>query len=381
MTREDALAAAWALANQRGLVGFELDDLAERLGVDVGEVTTMFPSMDALYDALFADAHHVFRERFYALPATDDAREELRMRIHAFARFAAEDNARHQLLYQRVIPGFEPSPDTYALAIETLEATIGNLRALGITEPAHADLLTALINGIVTQQIANDPGGDRWLRLIDLALDMYLDTREVRRRLVAAQDQERRRIERDLHDGVQQHLIALKVAAGTARTVAERENATRTAQLLSTFADDASVALDTLRELARGIYPPLLAAEGIAAALSGAAARAPMPVEIHAEGLSRYSEDVEAAVYFCCLEALQNVAKYAGASKATVRFELEPGVLVFRVIDDGAGFDVGSTPRGSGTANMADRVGALGGTLIVESRPGAGTTVCGRVPV
>ena len=353
------LAEAWALAHERGVLSLTLEQL----------------------DALYGDAQRQLRERGDRLPPTDEPREALRQWLHTYARYSAEDPVRWQLLTLRIVRDFEPSPESYAIALANLEYTRSLMHGVGITEPAHLDLLTGIFSGIVHQQLANEPGGNRWLRLIDEALDMFVDTREVRRRLVVAQDRERRRIERDLHDGVQQHLVALKVAAGTARTIAERENATKTAELLSSFAEDASLALDALRELARGIYPPLLAAEGIAAALAAAATRAPLDITVDARGLRRYGEDIEAAVYFCCLEALQNVAKYAGASKASVVLEEDDGVLVFRVVDDGSGFDVASTPRGSGTANMADRVGSLGGTLFIDAVIGSGTTVCGRIPL
>ena len=381
MDHDAVVAAAWDVVRERGLLGLTLDELADRVGTSAEELTHAFASLHAVYDALFADAQRTLRDRYRCLPDAADPREALRLWIHAYARFAAEDPVRWQLLAQRVVPDFEPSPGTYAIAVDSLERLRALLGAVEITEPAHLDLLTGLVSGIVSQQLANEPGGDRWLRLIDDALDMFLDTREVRRRLVAAQDRERRRIERDLHDGVQQHLVALKIAASTARTIAEREGATQTVKLLESFADDASVALETLRELARGIYPPLLAAEGIGAALTAAASRAPMPVEIVADRIDRYGDDVEAAVYFCCLEALQNVAKYAGASKAKIVLDATDRALVFEVVDDGVGFDPATTPRGSGTVNMADRVAALGGTLVVDSAVGAGTTVTGRIPI
>jgi len=204
------------------------------------------------------------------------------------------------------------------------------------------------------------------------------ELRASRQRLVAAQDEERRRLERNLHDGAQQHLVALKVKLNlTARQTGDA----RLKDALTALQADTDEAIEALRDLARGIYPPLLADQGLAAALEGQARKSPVPVVIDADGLSRYPQDVEAAVYFCCLEALQNVGKYSGASEAVVRVREEDGHLLFSVEDDGAGFDEAEARRGSGIQNMADRVEALGGTLEVASSPGAGTRVRGRLPI
>ncbi len=143
---------------------------------------------------------------------------------------------------------------------------------------------------------------------------------------------------------------------------------------------DSDEAVQTLRELAHGIYPPLLASDGLKAALSARLAKAPVSVIIEADGLGRYPQEVEAAVYFCCLEAVQNVVKYAGASTASVRLDDRGGTLFFTVEDEGRGFDPSATPRGAGLQNMVDRLDALGGRLQVVSESGAGTTVWGQVP-
>ncbi|MGH2674440.1 MAG: sensor histidine kinase, partial [Actinomycetota bacterium] len=140
-------------------------------------------------------------------------------------------------------------------------------------------------------------------------------------------------------------------------------------------------ALDDLRDLARGIYPPLLADQGLAAALEAQARKAAMPVEVESDGVGRYPQEAEAAAYFCVLEALQNVAKYAEASRVTLRLRAEDGNLVFAVEDDGRGFDPATTPHGAGLQNMADRLEALDGSVEVRSTPGQGTTVTGRIPV
>jgi signal transduction histidine kinase len=205
------------------------------------------------------------------------------------------------------------------------------------------------------------------------------ELRASRQRLVAAQDQERRRLERNLHDGAQQQLVALGVQLGLAQRLAAKD-APQVAELLQKLQGQTNDALGDLRDLARGIYPPLLADQGLAAALTAQARKAPLPVEVDSNGLGRYPQEAEAAVYFCVLEALQNIAKYAGANTAKVRLAVEGRDLMFEVADDGRGFDAERTPMGSGLQNMADRLAALGGTLDVESQPGAGTSVTGRIP-
>jgi signal transduction histidine kinase len=206
------------------------------------------------------------------------------------------------------------------------------------------------------------------------------ELRASRQRLVTAQDEERRRLERNLHDGAQQQLVALAVQLGLAQRLAERESP-KVSELLGQLQTRSTEALNDLRDLARGIYPPLLADQGLAAALSAQARKASLPVEVQSDGITRYPQEAEAAVYFCCLEALQNVAKYAGATRATVRLWSNGGVVSFEVADDGKGFDSERTPMGSGLQNMADRLAALGGVLEVRSQPGQGTTVLGRLTV
>ena len=205
------------------------------------------------------------------------------------------------------------------------------------------------------------------------------ELRASRQRLVVAQDAERRRLERNLHDGAQQNLVALKVKAGLAKALARKDPA-KAEELVGQIAADADEALHTLRDLARGIYPPLLADRGLGAAVEAQAGRATLPVVVEAEGVARYPQEVEAAVYFCVLEALQNVQKYAGASHATIRLSHLEAKLAFTVEDDGHGFDPSTTRRGSGLTNIADRLDALGGGLEVTSGPGTGTRLTGSVP-
>jgi signal transduction histidine kinase len=206
------------------------------------------------------------------------------------------------------------------------------------------------------------------------------DLRASRQRLVAAQDEERRRIERNIHDGAQQQLVALAVKLRLADALVGKDEE-RAHALLGELHGETSQALEDLRDLARGIYPPLLADEGLAAALSAQARKSSIPVEVVPDGIGRYPEETEAAVYFSCLEALQNVAKYAEASKATVRLSQLNGSLAFEVTDDGRGFDPAAASRGTGLQGIADRLAALGGAVDVVSSPGAGTTIAGRIPV
>jgi signal transduction histidine kinase len=209
-----------------------------------------------------------------------------------------------------------------------------------------------------------------------------------RARVVAAADAERRRIERNLHDGAQQHLVALAVTVRLAQQVAATDPE-QARELLEQLGHDLQDAVQELRDLAHGIYPPVLMDRGLVAALESAAARAPLPVEVVATGdVGRFPQEVEAAIYFCCVEALQNASKHAGEG-AMARVTVGRGaganggdVATFSVADDGAGFDpAGSAGRGHGFVNMSDRLGAIGGTVEVDSAPGRGTRVSGTVPV
>jgi signal transduction histidine kinase len=206
------------------------------------------------------------------------------------------------------------------------------------------------------------------------------DLRAAQRRLVAAQDGERRRLERNIHDGAQQQLVALSVKARLADTMLERDRG-KAHELLVQVQAETNQALEDLRSLARGIYPPLLADKGLAAALEGQARRAPLPVVIRADGIGRYPQEAEAATYFSCLEALQNVAKYADASRAVVTLSDGDGRLRFEVADDGIGFDLAATGYGTGLQGIADRIAALDGTLSVESTEGEGTRLAGSIPI
>ncbi len=201
-----------------------------------------------------------------------------------------------------------------------------------------------------------------------------------RQRIVTAQDQARRRLERNIHDGAQQQLVALAIKLRLANQLMAKDPE-RARQLLDELGGEMTQALGDLRDLARGIYPPLLSDQGLVAALDARARAAPFPVSVDSGGIRRYPQDVEAAVYFCCLEALQNATKYSEASSLTITLDCGEDWLSFEVIDDGRGFDPATVPTGSGLTNMRDRVEALGGDLEIESSPGHGVCIKARIPV
>ena len=246
------------------------------------------------------------------------------------------------------------------------------LGALSVTK-APSDPMTQ-----TEERLLNDLAAQAGLVLRNVRLIEEL--RASRQRIVAAQDERARALERNIHDGAQQQLVALAVKLRLAGTLAEKDPP-KTAAMLEQLRAEAQDALENLRDLARGIYPPLLADQGLAAALSAQARKSPVPVSVDADGVGRYPQEVEAAVYFCALEALQNIAKYSGAATATLRLSASNGDLRFEATDDGAGFDAATTRYGTGLQGMADRLDAVGGSLVVRSSPGAGTSVVGRVPV
>jgi signal transduction histidine kinase len=208
------------------------------------------------------------------------------------------------------------------------------------------------------------------------------DLRASRDRLIATHDAERRRLERDLHDGAQQHLVALTVNLRLAQTISGR-SPERAARLVAEQGDAARVAIDTLSSLSRGIYPPLLGAEGLVPALRSAAATSSIPVTVDTTTTERPPRAVESALYFCCMESVQNAAKHSGAACVSVRLADRAGRWRLSVVDQGAGFNprvVVASATGAGMINMRDRLDAVGGTLTVESGPGRGTTVTAEVP-
>jgi len=254
-----------------------------------------------------------------------------------------------------------------------------------------------LLGALSAAMPANDPLDDAKRKLVvDLAAQAGLVLRNVRltedlrgrlddlkaaqKRLVAAQDEERRRLERNIHDGAQQQLVALAVKLRLAQSLVSKDP-DRAASMLSDLQSDTGETLEDLRDLARGIYPPLLADKGLPAALEAQARKSATAVDVSPDGVGRYPQEVEAAIYFSVLEALQNVAKYAEASHAEVRLVATDGRVRFEVTDDGRGFDPARVGYGTGLQGIADRLGALEGSLEIRSGPGSGTTVAGEIPV
>jgi signal transduction histidine kinase len=216
---------------------------------------------------------------------------------------------------------------------------------------------------------------------LDAALaDSLADVAASRKRLVGAADSARQKIERDLHDGAQQQLVALRVKLELAREALEADP-DGAVEMVAGLGPEVEEIIEEVRSLARGIYPALLASDGLPEALRAAGQRAPLPVTIDAGGVGRLSPETESAVYFCCLEALQNVAKHA-AGAGTVRIVVARNdELRFEVVDDGCGFLAAEAVEGSGITGMRDRLAAVGGELHIDSTPGEGTRVHGRVPV
>jgi signal transduction histidine kinase len=217
-------------------------------------------------------------------------------------------------------------------------------------------------------------------RLSAQTASLLREVRESRARIQSSADDERRRIEHDLHDGAQQRLVALRIKLELA---AERAGETGggEADLLRGLGTEVEDALDEVRSLARGIYPAPLADRGLVEALRSAALRSVLPTTVLAAGVRRYQRDIESAAYFCCLEAMQNAAKHAHDAAAVVVALTDNGDLRFEVRDDGTGFDPLTVSGGVGFTSMRDRVAAVGGEVAIHSRPGHGTRVSARIPL
>jgi signal transduction histidine kinase len=215
-------------------------------------------------------------------------------------------------------------------------------------------------------------------RLVGELNESLLELSQSRARVIAVADNEHKKIERDLHDGAQQRLVAVRVKLGL---LAERATAESPpmAESIHRIEDDVEAAIDEVRSFAHGIYPALLSDRGLSEALRAAGRAAPVPTIVDAAGLSRYPRDVEATIYFSCIEALQNAAKHARGLSGVVLSVHENGALTFTVSDDGAGFDSSTVTEGTGLTNLRDRMAAIGGTLEISSTPGRGTRVTGSV--
>jgi signal transduction histidine kinase len=326
-----------------------------------------------------------FSERMSETYSTD---EVLPLMVQVLQGATGAEQADVWLRIGRQLRASASSPSDMAVR-QVVEASDDALPTLPGTFAAEVRHQGELLGALAVTMPTNDPLDPSRRRLVrDLAAQagpvlrnvrLIEELRASRQRLVAAQDGERRKLERNIHDGAQQQLVALGVQLRLADAMVDRDPA-KVREVLTRLQGDTQTAINDLRDLARGIYPPLLADQGLGAALEAQARKSPVPVDVTANGVGRLSQDVEAAVYFSCLEALQNVAKYADASRVTISLAMREGSLDFSVVDDGHGFDPALAGRGSGLQGMADRIDAIGGALVIESAPGRGTTVTGRLP-
>ncbi|MDP3892398.1 sensor histidine kinase [Nocardioides sp.] len=221
---------------------------------------------------------------------------------------------------------------------------------------------------------------DTSLRVTNELIEQTEELRRSRARVVAATDRERRRIERDLHDGAQQRLISIGMGLAAATSMCRTDPRSAIAEL-DALRRQLHVAHDEVRSLAQGVYPPVLSEHGLVEALRSAVDRYPLPLTLDLGAVGRYPRDIEAAVYFSCVEALQNAAKHAQPTRVRLAIGTDQQTVWFEVRDDGVGFDGAVPNRASGIVNMRDRLGASGGDLRVDSAPGHGTLVRGTVPV
>jgi signal transduction histidine kinase len=337
-----------------------LSDFSERLGGTYAEEDVLPRMVRILGEGIGAERADVW------LSVDHELRDA--------AAWPAEAESRAPLpLANGAVPALEGMDRVYPV-----EQSGELLGALAVRMPT-SDPLTPADEKLIADLAAQAGLVLRNVRLSE-ALKARLDElKAAQKRLVSAQDEARRRLERNIHDGAQQQLVALAVKARLARTMTERDPAKAT-EMLAQIENETQQALEDLRDLARGIYPPLLADKGLGGALESQARKSVVPVDVEWRGTGRYPQEVEAAVYFSCLEALQNVAKYAQASRATIRVREDGGMLTFEVRDDGVGFDPRVTSYGTGLQGMADRLAALDGSVEVTSSRGGGTRVRGWLP-
>jgi signal transduction histidine kinase len=327
-----------------------------------------------------------FSERLAETYSTQDVLLRMANVLHAATGAATA------IVWLRIGPDLRPAAwwPAEADAPRALRAAAGSLPELPGDLAVEVRDQGELLGALVVAMPANDPldrsrervvqglAGQAGLVLRNVRLIEEL--RASRQRLVKAQDDGRRTIERNIHDGAQQQLVALAVKLRLADSMMDKD-AAKAHDLLGQIQQETNRALQDLRDLARGIYPPLLADKGLAAAVEAQARKSPVPVAVEADGIGRFPQEIEAAVYFCVLEGLQNALKHANPTLTTVRLAATDGHLTFQIADDGRGFDTGAAAYGTGLQGMADRLDAIGGTLEVTSAPGRGTTVTGRLPV
>jgi signal transduction histidine kinase len=296
------------------------------------------------------------RLRALLAEALDD--ESLQLRIKANGGWRDETGA----------PADDPSTAADRCVVEVENAAIICDPGLG----SHRRLVRA-----AGTWVAMATERERLNRMLNESLHAVEDSR---RRLATAAATERRRIERDLHDGAQQRLVTLRVQLGLVEEELRRDPNSGTERLRQ-LGPSIDAAIDEVRSLARGIYPPLLADAGLAEALRAVALREALPVAVEADHVVRYPLEIESAAYFCCLEALQNAAKHSGAASVTVTISSDRDHLRFTVDDAGSGFAQNGRNGGAGLTNMRDRLAAVGGRIEIESEPGVGTRVSGEVPI
>jgi len=275
------------------------------------------------------------------------------------------------------LAGSQPDPQSKSVfLVRHDEEVVG---ALEVIKPRGSVLSTAE-RSLVTDLAGSAGAVLGYQRLNDSLAERARELEESRGRLVGVQDQERRRLERDLHEGAEQFIVALKVKVGVASQMAGKHDAPELEALLGGLTEEAQAALDDVQSLAKGIYPPILESDGLGAAVSALASSTPVEVHVERDGVGRYPAEVEAAVYFDVSEAVTNAVKHADPP---IRIELSDrdGMLSFSVIDAGPGFDINQSDMGSGLENMADRLDAVGGKLTVESTGGESTAISGKIPV
>jgi signal transduction histidine kinase len=264
---------------------------------------------------------------------------------------------------------------TRSVLLQHAGANLGRLTVARRSGEALSPTEERLMDGLASQAglVLHSAG------LQDELSRRMIELRQSRHRLVAAQDEARRRLERDLHDGAQQNLVSLRMKLGLAASLA-RDKPGSLEPLLQEMQSELGDALDSLRNLARGVYPPLLEAEGLKAALRARARQVPISIDVQC-GPERYPRELEGAIYFCCSEALQNLSKHSRATRGSVRVWCEGGRLSFEVRDNGRGLDAARSNSGGGLQNIRDRLDVLGGVVDVSSAPGTGTRVAGWVPL